>query len=143
MSIALVSRLPNRSELSRMMTNAMETMQEVAGAEQRRSPRFKTDVVARVIVESPSGLSSRCQGRVQEISSGGMKIALRHELAIGRTVRVALTSPLSGVSLFFRARVRNRLGDSYGFELTEFGAQESLWLDAACDKLANHPPLAS
>lgn len=106
-----------------------ETVRVSESFEQRRQPRYKLEVNARVYPRD----SAVIRGQTVDISESGVSIMLRDEVAIGEVVRLEFTLPFGEVEVHAVARQRNAF--RYGFQFLESSSAQDV-IGRTCRHLA-------
>ncbi|MGE5112367.1 MAG: PilZ domain-containing protein [Acidobacteriaceae bacterium] len=99
---------------------------EEGSEQQRKLPRYRVDVRAKVIYRR-NGLNQSAIARGQDVSAGGMAMFVPIELRKEDALEIEFTLPHSRLPLRVRAMVRNSDGHRYGLEflnLTDVQKQE-------------------
>ncbi len=117
-------------------TNAPALESTMAGPiQQRRFTRYNIDVAVKVRIKASGGVTSYCYGRGNDISEGGLRIFLNHELVVGKVINLSLTLPHTDRSIFCEVLVRNREGFEYGLEFVTISDTDRALLAKACQML--------
>ncbi len=103
--------------------------------QQRRFTRYNIDVAVKVRVKASGGVTSYCYGRGNDVSEGGLRLFLNHELVVGKVVNLSLTLPHTDRSIFCEALVRNREAFEYGLEFVTISDVDRELLIKACKML--------
>lgn len=99
---------------------------ESSAERQRRTPRYRLDLRAKIIYRR-NGLNQSAIARGQDVSEGGMAMFVPIDFAKDDALEVEFTLPQSRLPLRVHAIVRNRDAHRYGLEfvnLTDVQKQE-------------------
>ncbi len=99
---------------------------ETPAEHQRRTPRYKLDLRAKVVYRR-NGLNQSAIAHGQDVSEGGMAMFVPIDFGKDDAIEVEFTLPHSRLPLRVHAVVRNRDGHRYGLEfvnLTDVQRQE-------------------
>ncbi len=116
-------------------------------AEKRKFQRVRLDVRLRATVHKRDshfpitelnrkpGPRVPIQGRLCNLSLGGLAALLPVELAVGERVELDLTLPSVAQPLKLKAVIRNRRGSTYGMEFTDTTRSQRAVIAFACGEL--------
>ncbi len=101
--------------VTRDLQKIAEDMTVEDSAQQRRTPRYRLDLRAKVIYRR-NGLNQSAMARGQDVSEGGMAMFVPLDFRKDDALEVEFTLPHSRLPLRVHAIVRNTDGHRYGLE---------------------------
>lgn len=107
---------------------------EEGSEQQRKLPRYRVDVRAKVIYRR-NGLNQSAIARGQDVSAGGMAMFVPIELRKEDALEIEFTLPHSRLPLRIRAVVRNADGHRYGLEFLNLADAQKQEITRMCETL--------
>lgn len=103
--------------------------------QQRRTPRYKLDLRAKIVYRR-NGLNQSAIARGQDVSEGGMAMFVPIEFGKDDAIEVEFTLPQSRLPLRIQAVVRNRDGHRYGVEFLKLTDAQKQEIIRMCETMA-------
>jgi c-di-GMP-binding flagellar brake protein YcgR len=108
---------------------------ESPAEQQRRTPRYKLDLRAKIVYRR-NGLNQSAIARGQDVSEGGMAMFVPIEFGKDDAIEVEFTLPQSRLPLRIHAVVRNRDGHRYGLEFVNLTDAQKQEIVRMCEAMA-------
>lgn len=113
---------------------AEDMLVETPAEYQRRTPRYKLDLRAKVIYRR-NGLNQSALARGQDVSEGGMSMFVPIDFLKDDALEVEFTLPQSRLPLRVRAVVRNSDGHRYGLEFLDLSDAQRQEITRMCEAM--------
>lgn len=107
---------------------------ESPSEQQRRTPRYKLDLRAKIVYRR-NGLNQSAIARGQDVSDGGMAMFVPIDFHKDDTIEVEFTLPHSRLPLRIQAVVRNKDGHHYGLEFLNLGDAQKQEIIRMCESM--------
>jgi c-di-GMP-binding flagellar brake protein YcgR len=101
---------------------------------QRRTPRYKLDLRAKIVYRR-NGLNQSALARGQDVSEGGMSMFVPIEFRKDDALEVEFTLPHSRLPLRVHAVVRNTEGHRYGVEFLNVSDAQKQEITRMCEAM--------